>query len=131
MSKAIHFSTSMFDVSKERKNPINPVYGISLLLWLQQELRGKVAITEPDAEDWGWYSELEWQGSSYLVGASASYEDGDEQTAELEWVFQVDKYRSVTEKLFGKNKMTDADSCLLFFKEIFEKHPEIRGVEVG
>jgi len=51
MNKAIHFKTSMFDVSQERMNPINPIYGISLLLWLKEELKDKVKITEPDAED--------------------------------------------------------------------------------
>lgn len=119
----------MFDVSKEKENPINPIYGISLLLWLRKELKGKVEITEPDAEDWGWYSELEWQENSYLIGVSAFYEEGDDPTAELEWVFQVDKYRSFKEKLFGKNKMAETDSCFVFFKEYFEKHQKISGVE--
>lgn len=71
MNHAIHFKTSLFDVSKEKVNPINPIYGISLLEWLKEELKGKLEITEPDAEDWGWYSELVYQGSNYLIGASA------------------------------------------------------------
>ena len=129
MSQAIHFKTTMFDVSKEKENPINPIYGISLLLWLREELKEKIEITEPAAEDWGWYSELEWQGNSYLIGASAFYEEGDDPTTELEWVFQVDKSRSFKEKLFGKNKMTETDSCFVFFKEYFEKHEKISDVE--
>ena len=131
MNIAIHFKTSMFDVSKEKENPFNQIYGISLLLWLREELKGKVDISEPDAEDWGWYSELELQGNNYLIGASAFFEEGDDPTAELEWVFQVDKYRSLKEKLFGKNKMTETDSCFVLFKEYFEKHPKISGVKVG
>ena len=124
MNIAIHFKTSMFDVSKEKENPFNQIYGISLLLWLREELKGKVDISEPDAEDWGWYSELELHGNNYLIGASAFFEEGDDPTAELEWVFQVDKYRSLKEKLFGKNKMTETDSCFVLFKEYFEKHPQ-------
>ena len=120
----------MFDVSKEKENPNNPIYGISLLLWLREELKEIIEITEPDAEDWGWYSELDWQGNSYLIGASAFYEEGDDPTGELEWVFQVDKYRSFKEKLFGKNKMTETDSCFVFFKEYFGKYQKIIDVEL-
>ena len=131
MNQAIHFKTSMFDVSKEKKNPINPIYGISLLEWLREELEGKLEITEPDAEDWGWYSELEYQGNRYLIGACAQFEEGDDPTTELEWVFQVDKHRSFKEKLLGKSKMTVADGCFIYFKELFGNHPSINEVEVG
>ena len=131
MSQVIHFKTSLFDVSKEKENPINPIYGISLLEWLKKELKGKLEITEPGAEDWGWYSELEYEGNNYLIGACAYFEEGDDPAAGLEWVFQVDKYRSFKEKLFGRNKMTEADSCFLFFKELFENHADIKEVQVG
>jgi len=131
MSQAIHFKTSLFDVSKEKENPINPVYGISLLEWLKESLEGKLEITEPDAEDWGWYSELEFDSNNYLIGSCAYYEEGDEPTQEVEWVFQVDIYRSFKEKLLGKNIMTETDSCFLFFKELFENHPDITDVQVG
>jgi hypothetical protein len=131
MNQAIHFKTSLFDVSKEKQNPINPICGISLLLWLRDALKGEVDISEPEAEDWGWYSELEWQGDRYLIGASVFYERGDDPSAELEWVFQVDKYRSWKDKLFGRNAMTETDSCFVFFKAYFEKHPGIHAVELG
>ena len=131
MNKAIHFKTSMFDVSQEKLNPINPIYGLSLLLWLRTELNHTLSITEPEAEDWGWYSALEWEGSNYLVGASAFFEEGDDPTAELEWVFQVDKYRSFKDKIFGNNKMTESDSCFMYFKDLFEAHPKISEVVVA
>ena len=131
MNQALNFKTSMFDVSKEKENPINPIYGISLLEWLRKELKGQLEITEPDAEDWGWYSELEYQGNSYLIGACAYFEEGDDPANEQEWVFQVDKHRSLKEKLFGKNKMSVSDSCFVFFKEFFENHPGIKDVQVG
>lgn len=131
MNKTIYFKTSLFDVSKEKENPINPIYGISLLKWLKETLKGKVEITEPDAEDWGWYSELEFKGNNYFIGSCTYFEVGDDPNDELEWVFQVDKYRSLKEKLFGKNKMAETDSCFLFFKEMFENHPDIKDVQVG
>lgn len=125
----IHFETSISDVSKEKENPINPIRGISLLLWLREELKGKIEITEPDAEDGCWYTDLEWQGRNYLIGASAFFDEGDNPTDELEWVFQIDKYRNFKEKLFGKNKMTKEDRCFVFFKAFFENHPQISSVE--
>jgi hypothetical protein len=131
MEEAIHFKTSIFDVSKEEENPINPIYGKSLLVWLRNQLKDKVDITEPQAEDWGWYSELEWEGSGYLIGSAVFYEDGDDPRSELEWVFQIHKYRSFKDKLFGKNKMSKSDGCFLFFKALFEKEPKIRDIEIG
>ncbi len=131
MNQAIHFKTSLFDVSKERENPINPIYGVSLLDWLKESLAGKLELTEPDAEDWGWYSELEFEGNNYLIGSCAYYEEDDDPAEALEWVFQVEKYRSFKEKLLGKNKMTETDSCFLFFKTLFENHPDITDVQVG
>ncbi len=131
MSQAIHFKTSMFDVSKEIENPINPIYGISLLVWLKSKLAGKLEITEPDAEDWGWYSELEFEGNNYLIGACAYFEEGDSPKDEIEWVFQVDKYRSIKEKLFGKNKMSASDNCFVFFKTLLEENPNFNEVQVA
>jgi len=131
MNQAIHFKTSLFDVSKEKENPINPIYGISLLEWLREELEEKLDITEPDAEDWGWYSELEYQGNNYLIGACAQLEEGDDPSVEVEWVFQVDRVRSFKERIFGKNKMTVSDSCFVFFKELLENHPDIKEVRIG
>jgi hypothetical protein len=131
MNQAIYFKTAMFDVSAERENPINPIYGLSLLVWLKNELRGKMELTEPDAEDWGWYCELEYRGQTYLIGACAYFEDGDDPNQELEWVFQVDKYRSLKEKLFGQNKMSTEDGCFLFFKELFDKNPNFNDIQIA
>lgn len=128
MNQALHFKTARFDVSKETHNPINPIYGHSLLDWLRAELREEVEISEPDAEDWGWYSELDFNGRHYLIGACAFFEDGDNPTEELEWVFQVDKHRSFKEKLLGRNKMDVNDACFVFFKSFLEKQKDISEV---
>jgi len=128
MPFTIGFKTSKFDVSKEDENPINPIYGQSLLIWLEKELPTELGFDEPDAEDWGWYSLLEWKGREYLVGATAYFEDGDDPTSELEWVFQVDKNRSFKEKLLGREKMTASDECLLYFKSLFENSCEFNSV---
>jgi hypothetical protein len=125
---AISFKTSKFDVSNENKNPINPIYGESLLKWLKLELSSTHEITEPDAEDWGWYSNITWKGREYMLGASTYYEEGDNPTSELEWIFQIDKQRSFKEKLLGKEKISCNDECVLFFKSKLEAEPDINSV---
>jgi hypothetical protein len=124
----ISFKTSKFDVSNENKNPINPIYGESLLKWLKLELGSAHEITEPDAEDWGWYSNITWKGREYMLGASAYYEEGDDPTSELEWVFQIDKQRSFKEKLLGKEKISRNDECVLLFKSKFEAESDITSI---
>ena len=41
--------------------------------------RGRIgsthALTPPEAEDWGWYSMIDWHGRQYLLGSSASDEE--------------------------------------------------------
>ena len=90
MAHVIRFRTAKFDVSKERPNPINPIPGESLLLWLRARAHLEVAVSEIDAEDWGWYSSVEWKGRSYVLGSSASEDDsGDrEQLLESEATFE-------------------------------------------
>ena len=131
MNQAIHFKTSMFDASKERENPINPIYGLSLLVWLKSELAGIIEISEPDAEDWGWYSELEFEGNRYLIGACAHFEEGNSPQEEIEWVLLVDKHRSFKEKLLGMNRMSVCDSCFVFFKTLLEENPNFNEVQVA
>lgn len=124
----ISFKTSMFDVSKEHKNPYNHIYGESLLKWLKQELASEFVITDPDAEDWGWYSYITFNNRQYMLGASTYFEDGDDPKSELEWLFQIDKPRSLKEKLLGREKISIADECVLFFQSKFEAQSDINSV---
>lgn len=126
MNYSIRFETAKFDVTREDENSINPIWGQSLLLWLKDKLAGKVQLEDPDAEDWGWYTTVEWNGRAYLLGASAMRTDADD----YEWVFQVDKHRSFREKLSGREKMTRNDECLQFFKQLFEAESEFKHVAI-
>jgi len=123
----IRFTTSIFDVKNERPNPINPIAGESLLCWLRERARPQFELTEPDAEDWGWYSSINLHGRTYMLGASASDE---EQNGEREWVLQIVKQRSFREKILGRAHMTHDDECLLFFKALLEKEGGFKDVSV-
>ena len=125
MARVIRFTTDHFDVSRERPNPINPIPGESLLVWLRERARPRVELTEPDAEDWGWDSFVDWDGRQYLLGASASDDDG-----EREWVLQIEKQRSMKEKLFGRAAMTADDACAAFFQDLLQREAAFRAVTV-
>jgi hypothetical protein len=125
MARVIRFTNEKFDVSKERPNPINPIPGESLLWWLRDQAKARVQLTEPDAEDWGWYSFVDWEGRQYLLGASASDDEG-----EREWVLQIDKQRSMKEKLLGRATMTADDGCATFFQGLLEREPAFKGVSI-
>jgi hypothetical protein len=125
MARVIRFMTDKFDVSKERPNPINPIPGESLLVWLRERAHTRAPLTEPDAEDWGWYSFADWNGRQYLIGASASDEEG-----EREWILQIDKQRSMKEKLLGREAMAADDECAAYFQALLEAEPAFKSVSV-
>ncbi len=127
MAHVISFRTYKFDVNAEAPNPINPIAGQSVLTWLRAELaKAHYTATEPDTEDWGWYIDVTGNGGSYLVGASA---DAD-STPNVEWVIQVHKHRSFTEKVFGRNKMVADDSLAALIERIVRANPQISDVSV-
>jgi hypothetical protein len=110
MPQLITFKSAKFDVSAETPNPINPIAGESLLKWLRSELtKHQFDVTEPDAEDWGWYVSVHTPQGSYMVGASA---DAEESQPPVEWTVQLHKQRSMKDKLLGRNKQTPDDVLL-------------------
>ena len=123
----IRFSTAFFDVTKERPNPINPIAGESLLLWLAEQLRDRAPLSSPDAEDWGWYSTVECEGRRYMLGTSASEE---EVHGMREWVLQVVKHRSLKERLMGQEPMTPEDPCVRLVLDVLRNEPAFIGTAV-
>ena len=128
MAHVVSFRSSKFDVSAETPNPINPIAGQSVLTWLRAELaKAQYTASEPDTEDWGWYIDVTGNDGSYLVGASA---DADGSTPDVEWVIQVHKHRSFTDKVFGRNKMAADDSLAALIERILRADPQISEVSV-
>ena len=128
MAHLVSFRTSKFDVSAEKPNPINPLAGQSVLNWLRGELaKVNYAATEPDAEDWGWYVDVQGNGASYLVGASA---DAESATPDIEWIVQVHKHRSLREKILGQNKMAVDDPLVLLIERIVRSDPQMFEVSI-
>ena len=116
----IKFYTKKFDVSKESENPINPIYGQSLLLWLQEKLGNVYEIDSPEPEDWGWYSYINWNGTIYMLGSFAEKESDDLYY----WQLMVEKQRTL------KSKMTIEDECLQYLLSLIESEPEFRDIKI-
>lgn len=131
MRKAIHFETNIFDVTLEEENPINPIYGSSLIIWLKEKLKDIVEIDEPMAEDWGWYTLIDFNGRQYLIGTCGLADEGYQAGDSIEWILQIDKYRSFKEKLLGREKMVEDDPCFQYFKRTLENEVEFINVEVA
>jgi hypothetical protein len=128
MAHLISFTTDRFDVSGERPNPINPIAGQSVLLWLREELsRAQYRVTEPDTEDWGWYIDVESAAASYLIGASAEAADPSPSVA---WVVQVHRNRSMKDKVLGRNKMAADDPLFALIERLVRGDSRIEQVTV-
>lgn len=127
MEPAIHFHTRLFDVSLEPENPINAIRGHSLLEWLRTRVPAHLDMTDADAEDWGWYAHVSWEGRTYMVGVAANEgEDGKH-----EWVLSLTKHRSLKERVLGKAKMAGAsDPCFGFFHGLISQEPAFERVSV-
>jgi hypothetical protein len=128
MAPLISFTTDRFDLSGEKPNPINPIAGQALLLWLREELLGaQYSVTEPDAEDWGWYIHVEGADASYLVGASAEAAD---PTPTVAWIVQVHKDRSMKDKILGRSKIAADDPLFALIEQIVRGDSRIQQVTV-
>lgn len=128
MAQVISFRTGKFDISTEPPNPINPIFGAGVLEWIGQRLAGTAyTASQPAAEDWGWYISVEGAGAVYLVGASGQPE---REPPDLDWVVQVDKQRSLKDKLTGRNRMTADDPLAVLLETIIRAEPAFTNVDV-
>lgn len=128
MPHLVSFMTTKFDASKEEPNPYNPIAGKGLLSWLRGEL-AKIGwqVSEPDAEDWGWFVVAKKDSASYMIGASGEIV---EDTPPTDWIVQVHKNRSLFQKLSGKNELTNDDPLTKEVETIIRRDPAFTKVEV-
>jgi hypothetical protein len=128
MAHLIMFATRKFDISKETPNDINPIAGEGVLNWIRERLANSPYFsTAPSTEDWGWYIDVNGEGSSYMVGASG---EPERASPDVDWVIQVHKNRSFKDKLTGRNKLTDEDPFLAFLEKAVRSEPEFRDVSI-
>ena len=103
-------------MAAEPANPINPIPGHAALTWLRGELqRHGYEVTEPDAEDWGWYVDVRRGDDRWLVGASGVRDAGDVH----DWTFQVKKHRTLLQALLGRERTRKSDPLFGLVHELF------------
>jgi hypothetical protein len=127
MAHLISFVTDRFDPAKETPNPINPIPGEAMLLWLRDRLQPlSYDVTLPGAEDWGWYVHADRDGSRYLVGASGDAEIG----GGLCWIIQIHKVRSLRDKVFARNRLVSNDGLSEVVERLARGETDFRNVSV-
>ena len=47
-----------------------------------------------------------------------------------EWILQIEKHRSVTERFLGRAKMGKDDECAQYFQRLLESEATFKGVSV-
>src|SRR5258708_14301116 len=124
MHPVIRFKTTLFDLAAEKPNPINPIRGSSILEWLRARRPEGMEMSESGAEDWGWYCDVTWRGATYLLGSSAE----ESSDGNHEWSLQLEKSRSLVDKLLGRNQLGADDACLAYLRDVLGKDPAITDV---
>ena len=125
MAHLISFDTDRFDLAAEPPNPINPIAGVSVLRWLRETLGDGYTVSEPAAEDWGWYVDVTRAGAVYLVGASAEANDEG-----AHWMIQVHRHRSLKDKFTGANKLAPDDPLTERIAALLGADPAFKNVEI-
>jgi hypothetical protein len=129
MAHVITFRSARFDVASEPPNSINPIPGESVLRWLRDQLRGRpYETTDPATEDWGWYIDVRADGASYLVGASG--DAGEDAAGQVDWTIQIEKHRTLGEKLRGANKLAADDALCALIERLVRHDAGASDVEV-
>ena len=128
MAHVITFETSKFDPRDEPKNRFNPIAGHSVLVWLRSTLAGTLALSDPDAEDWGWYSTGSLDGATYLVGASSDIDEGGAQP--VQWVIQIERHRRILDRLVGRNRMEANDRASAAIHAAIKNEPAFTNIEL-
>ena len=128
MTHLFTFESGRFDPASKRKNPINPIAGEGLLKWLSAQLdRQEFSLTEPDAEDWGWYVDVVSGRRAYLLGASGEWEDPDTPT---HWTIQLHLSRSLWDRVSGANKLAPNDALSTAIEGALKANPAFANVTV-
>jgi hypothetical protein len=99
-----------------------------VLNWLRSELlQANSQSAEPGTEDWGWYIDVTSGDASYMVGASA---DASEPAERVDWVIQVEKVRSLKERMLGRNLLAADDPLCALIERLVKAGEDNRDISV-
>jgi len=122
MHPLIRFESALFDASGEPENPINPIFGYSLLEWLRTRIP---ELSLPEPEDWGWFSTIVVDEHCYLLGASGE----GPCLPSMEWTLQVAKFRTRNPSS-REFRLEDDDICLASVLAVLGSEPRIKDLAI-
>ncbi|QEG41242.1 hypothetical protein [Roseimaritima ulvae] len=126
MTHLITFQTDKFDPRGESENPYNPIAGEGVLNWLRTRLAPAIALSKPEPEDFGWCCSVTVDECVYFVVASADLD----QESPIEWALQIDKRRSLMDKLRGRNQHGPDDPLTAAIKSAIDTEQEFREISI-
>ena len=125
MAVLVEFETSKFNLTSEPENEFNQIFGHSILLWIVERCPEVTFEGTPETEDWGWRIDAIWDDRRYMIGASAEYDKPG-----VAWcVVQIEKRRSLKEKLFRLERLDESDGLVLQIADLFLNGSEFSKVE--
>ena len=130
----ILFATNRFNLSEPKAHFTNPCcYGDDTAAWIRSKLTSiGVKTTEPAQEDWGWHLDVTHNQASYFLGIGGN-PDSETSGNQGQWRLMVQKHRSFTDKLLGKNKLSKDEQIITTLSQIVGKEPDMKllGTEEG
>lgn len=106
--------TDRFNLSVVGDDFINDCcFGEDFSSWLVDELGTHgIAADLICMEDFGWANQAVHEGVSYLVCIAGNSDEDPNRPNYGTWHVMVERNRSVTDKIFGKNKITTTDAVV-------------------
>ena len=128
MAHLITFKSGKFDVSGETPNPVNPIFGESVVNWLGAALRQSgYQASDAAPEDWGWYIDVRRGQDLYFVGASS---DGDDVEGLREWTIQIHKPRTFMARLRGQRELSASDELTATIETVLRRDAAVSDMAV-
>ena len=116
--ESLFFETDKFNLSVEHENFINPCcFGEDFTEWLKPRLENcGVTVEDIYQEDWGWEMSCKENNQGYYLGVGGLPEEDNPNKGE--WRVMFTKKRSLTEKVFGKNKLSQTENIISCVQKI-------------
>lgn len=107
----ITFRTDKFNLSVVGSDFINDCcFGEDLSRWLVSELPSAGIVADIVCmEDFGWASQAECQGASYLMCVAGNSDEDPANPDHGEWHVMLERERTFMQKLLGRNRISPSD----------------------
>lgn len=130
MMHHLFFQTSGFrDPASRVEQNINAIEGYRLACFLRDGLRAKgIACDEVGDEDYGWCFSARHGTQPYFC--TTALDPNPDHPLEMLANINVQKHRSLKDKLLNRNPQTAADPVTAIVESLLLSHPEVRDLKL-